>query len=727
MKNIFKIYFSDLKKVFTNRVAILIILAICILPSLYAWFYLKSSRDPYWNTKWLKIAIVNNDEWVVFNWEYINIWKDVVDELRKDDNIGRVFVDEDIAQEGTRLGNYYANIIIESWFSSKIATFLDENPQNPKLYYTVNEKINAIAPKITDKWVSSIKENIEKSFERTVEEVVMQKFNEVGLLVQSNKSNIYQFVDVIHSVNREVSWLDSWLDHTLDTAYRARNKLQTINWKVPDAYDAIDDGRDFLNDTKRLSRDTLNLLNSAPKTIKKDISDVESTVDSIGKNISNLPTISQTWKDAILTGINEISWDVSKLMAKISQNITVLSGIESTLQNIATDHPAVSVLISPLDNIISKYENIYSQLGQLNDLWARIENDVNTVEKTKKDMKKTISNIRNDVDNISYDIDKKIIPEFKTVLNELYDISDKWIDKLDELESNIPEIQQDINSGIDTIDSAIEKLEDLKKDIPWIQSSVSKLDRTLQTLQNDGLLNEFLSVALLDPDRFANFFSEPIELVENKLFSIPNYWSAMSPFFTVLAIWVWSLLLIAMFSTKVKDPEYQNLKWYEKFFGKWLFFLTISVAQWLIVSLWEILFLWVYVSNLGAFIATALVCSLVFSMIAFACVHTFWNSWKAIMIIYLVLQLSGSWWTFPVEMSDPFFQFINPYLPFTYAIRMMRESIWWVVPQVYFANLLVFLGFFVLFLFIWLFIQPLIARPVARFDHKFAESELWEE
>jgi hypothetical protein len=45
----------------------------------------------------------------------------------------------------------------------------------------------------------------------------------------------------------------------------------------------------------------------------------------------------------------------------------------------------------------------------------------------------------------------------------------------------------------------------------------------LQTLQNDGLLNEFLSVALLDPDRFANFFSEPIELVENKLFSIPNY------------------------------------------------------------------------------------------------------------------------------------------------------------------------------------------------------------
>ena len=117
---------------------------------------------------------------------------------------------------------------------------------------------------------------------------------------------------------------------------------------------------------------------------------------------------------------------------------------------------------------------------------------------------------------------------------------------------------------------------------------------------------------------------------------------------------------------------------------------------------------------------------LLFSMIAYSCVHTFGNAGKAIMILLLVLQLSGSGWTFPVEMSDPFFQTINPYLPFTYAIKIMREATWWVVPQIYYMNLLIFLWFFGLFAIIWLVIRPLIAKYVSKFDNKFAELEIIE-
>ena len=263
--------------------------------------------------------------------------------------------------------------------------------------------------------------------------------------------------------------------------------------------------------------------------------------------------------------------------------------------------------------------------------------------------------------------------------------------------------------------------------MPNIESGVSNIDSSLQGIKNDNVMNNFLSVALLNPDRIADFFSAPIELVEHKLFSIPNYWSSMSPFFTVLAIRVWSLLMIAMFTTRVKEAEFANCKEIEKFFGKWLFFLNISIVQWLIVSLWEVMFLWVYVNNIWAFILTSLVCSMVFSMIAFSCVYTFWNSWKAIMIILLVLQLSWSWGTFPVEMSDPFFQTINPYLPFTYAIKAMRESIWWVIPEIFYMNLLILLWFFWIFAIVWIIVKPLIAKPVSLFDNKFAESELWEQ
>jgi putative membrane protein len=91
-----------------------------------------------------------------------------------------------------------------------------------------------------------------------------------------------------------------------------------------------------------------------------------------------------------------------------------------------------------------------------------------------------------------------------------------------------------------------------------------------------------------------------------------------------------------------------------------------------------------------------------------------------------VLQLSWSGGTFPVEMSDPFFQAINPYLPFTYAIKAMREAIWWVVPQIFYANLSILLWFFWLFALIWLLVSPYLVKPITLFDKKFAESELWE-
>jgi len=730
MKNIFKIYFSDLKKIFSNRVAVVIILAICILPSLYARFYLKSSRDPYWNTKGIKVAIVNNDEWTIFQWSYINIWNGVVDELKENENIWRVFVDEDVAQEGTRLWHYYANIVIESWFSQKLLTFLEDEPQNPQLIYTVNEKINAIVPKITDSWTSTLKENIEKQFKRTVDEVVMSKINEIWLAVKSDEKNIYSMIDMIHKINKQVSWLDSLINSSINIANKAKSKLQELDKNMPEVYNTIDDGQIFLQDVKGVSKETIKFLDTAPSTIESDISDIKSIVKKLDWQTDSVISKMDDWKDLVLSWINILSGDIMTAKTKVTALLTVLNNVKLSLEEVSSTVTAAEILIQPINKVIAKLEAINNKLDEMleasENLASWITNWVNTLKKDKKQIQSAISNIDNDLEDISDELDNNIIPWIRNVLNELYDLAGVWRDTLNDIEWDLPDIQQDINSGIDILDTAIEHLQSFQKDVPTIKSNVSKLDNELQSIKNDWLISDFLSVALLDPERFADFFNAPIELVENKLFSIPNYWSAMSPFFTVLAIWVWSLLLMALFTTRVRDKEFEKCKDSEKFRWKRLFFLTISFAQWLIVSLWEIIFLWVYVENLWAFILTTLLCSIVFSMITYSCVTTFGNSWKAILIIFLVLQLSWSGWTFPVEMSDPFFQAINPYLPFTYAIKAMREAVGWVVPQAFYVNLIILFWFFGVFAIMWLLLKPLIAEPVATFDHKFSESELWE-
>lgn len=727
MKNIFKIFFSDLKSILWNRVAVLIILVICILPSLYARFYLKSSWDPYGHTKWIKVAVVNNDIWVNFQWKYINIWKEVVDELKENDDIWRVFVEEDIAQEWTRLGQYYANIVIETWFSEKFITVLDENPTNPQLHYTVNEKLNAIAPKITNMWTSAIKENIEKRFTKTVEEVVMWKLNEIGATVQNDKSSIYSFIDIVHKINNEVEWLDDVVDSSIRIAKNARNKLQELDNNMPNVYNAIDDSQVFLSDVQWISKDSLNLLNKSSKNLKRDFSDIESTLKSIDNQADPILAKLDKGENIAVQDLEKISSECVVAKWKVDNLISNLQEIKTKLNEISSNIPWTQIITKSIDRAIPKLESIKDKLNNIIEIFGKISNDTKNIKNNRNKLKSNINEIDSDLDDVSNELDKNIIPWLKNILSELYDLAGIWKDTLGDFENNeLPGIQNDINSGIDVLDDTIDKLEDFRRDVPMIQSNVSKLDKEMQSIKNDWMINEFLSVATLDPERFANFFSAPIELVEHKLFSIPNYGSAMAPFFTTLAIWVWGLLMIAMFSTRVKNKKFEACKRYEKFFWKYLFFLMISIVQWLIVWLWNIRFLWVYVENIWAYIGAFLSCSLVFSMIAYSCVHTFGNAGKAIMILLLVLQLSGSGWTFPVEMSDPFFQTINPYLPFTYAIKIMREATWWVVPQIYYMNLLIFLWFFGLFAIIWLVIRPLIAKYVSKFDNKFAELEIIE-
>ena len=731
MKNIFQIYFSDLKKIFSNRVAILIIVTICILPSLYARFYLKSSRDPYWNTKWLKVAVVNNDEWVMFDGSYINIWKDIVDELKQNDNIWWVFVDEDVAQEGTRLGHYYANIVIESWFSQKITTFLDENPVNPELHYTVNEKLNAIVPKITDQWTSAIKENIEKQFVRTVDEVVMSKLRDVWFTVKNDRADINRFVQIVHEINWEMWNLDKWLDSSISLANKTRNDLYRLNSKAPSIYESIDDGKQILSDTQQLSQDTINFLNSAPNKLRSDITAIESTMKKLDKQSDKVLSFAWSEKNEILSEIVVLTWYIWEIRWKIASSLSVLNDLKVKVQTLSSAGiVAASYLIDPIDNAITKYQALDQKLKKLDDKFTNISNQLNlwydTLVKDKKEIRNEVRNLEDDVNSISRDLDRNIIPWLKNLLSEVYDISGKWTDKLDEIEDNLPDVQNWVISWIDILDTTVDKLQDLQKSLPAIQSSISKLDREFQNIKKSGIIDQFLWITSIDPSSFADFFTAPIEVVEHRLFSIPNYGSAMSPFFTVLAIWVWGLLMIAMFTTRIKDLKFVNCKDYEKFFWKWLFFATISIFQWLIVSLWELLILGVYVHSAWAFMLVTLLCSITFSMIAFACVSTFWNAWKAIMIILLVLQLSWSGGTFPIEMSDPFFQAINPYLPFTYAINAMREAVGGVVPQIFCTNLSVLLWFFGLFALIWLLIRPLISKKITLFDNKFSEIELLE-
>ncbi|WP_051186000.1 YhgE/Pip family protein [Neobacillus bataviensis] len=168
MGKIWRIYKTDWKNIFSVPTVALLIGALMLLPSAYAWVNIKSMWDPYSNTSGIKVAVANEDAGAEIQGKNINVGNDTVKSLKKNHKLGWVFVTRSDAVKGVEKGKYYAYLIIPKDFSKKLTSILEINPQKPKIVFGVNEKINAVAPKITSSGASSITTQISQAFVKTV-------------------------------------------------------------------------------------------------------------------------------------------------------------------------------------------------------------------------------------------------------------------------------------------------------------------------------------------------------------------------------------------------------------------------------------------------------------------------------------------------------------------------------------------------------------------------------
>lgn len=726
MKRIWKIYWADVRRVFSNRVAALIVVVLCILPSLYARFYLKSSRDPYGNTQGIKVAVVNQDLGAGFQEHFFNIGAEVVEELKANQAIGWVFVDEKIAEEGVRKGQYYASIVIESWFSEKMTTLLDELPQHPEIRYTVNEKINAIAPKITGKGAETIKENIQRAFVDTVNRVLMEKLNLIGFDLKQSKQSMYSLIDFVHDARESLDHLDEKITKMLEISYRSRFRLEELYGELPELKKNLAQGKTTLANSALLAQNSLNFLETTPQKLKVHKNELQKIANDVDNEFSRVLNKAEQTHEQISDDLQALNPKLQHLENEIWTQIQSLTKLKEMVVSIFPQ----SSLVGSLDRMIAKLSGIDSKSHALRATVSSANHQIDQTLDFGRDTQKAVQELRKDfkttLDEVHQDYEQEIEPLLTQVLTDLRELSVQGVQRVERLEKRVPEVQRNLEGGIDILNTEIEKVRSFQEKLPKLQGSVGTIDRQLQKRKNNGKIDEIIDIATLDPGRFSSFIAEPVELVENKLFSIPNYGSAMSPFFTTLAIWVGSLLSISLFTTKSREKAFYHCKNYQKYLGKWLFFLSIALLQALVVALGDVFLLKAYVADFWAFLGVALWAATVFSLIVYTTVSTFGSAGKAMVIVFLVLQLSGAGGTFPIELSSPFFQAINPFLPFTYAIAAMREAVGGVVWEIYLPNLLVLLWFFGFFLLMGLFLKPHIAAFVARFEQKFSASELGE-
>ena len=140
MKTALGIFKRDVKRLKTNIIAVIVLLGICILPSLYAWFNIAAVWDPYGNTGGIPVAVVNEDKGSSLEGINVNAGEKIVTNLKGNHQMGWKFVDKDKAMDGIKEGDYYAVVYIPKDFSEDMISVATGTITRPEITYYVNEK-----------------------------------------------------------------------------------------------------------------------------------------------------------------------------------------------------------------------------------------------------------------------------------------------------------------------------------------------------------------------------------------------------------------------------------------------------------------------------------------------------------------------------------------------------------------------------------------------------------
>ena len=243
---------------------------------------------------------------------------------------------------------------------------------------------------------------------------------------------------------------------------------------------------------------------------------------------------------------------------------------------------------------------------------------------------------------------------------------------------------------------------------------INDLVSKVGSINNSGDLQKIVDLLKSDVQKRSDFLSNPVNIVENKLFPMGNYGTGMTPFYTVLSLWVGLLLLSSMLRVEAKG-EYSATSQY---FGKMLLFMSIAIIQAIIVALGDLYILKIYCVNPLLFVLASVFTSIIFTLILYSMCSVLGNIGKVLGIVLLVIQIGGSGGTFPIQLTPKFFQVINPFLPFTYAISFAREAIGGVVQSVLIKDIVVLLIYGAIFILISLFLK----KPINKLIHGFTES-----
>lgn len=475
IKNTINLYLLDWKRIFKNPVATLLIIAIMIIPSLYAWFNIKALWDPYGNTGELPIAVYSADKPAEFEGQDVAIGKEVLKSLHENKDLGWQFVDsKKELEDGVRSGEYYAGIYLPENFSEDLLSFTSGDIKKPEIEYTVNEKINAIAPKITDKGASTIQSQISSEFIRTASETLLKVFNEIGYDIDTNLVSINKVKSMILSTDENLDTIDGYTQQVLDL----QKQLPDIKDKLAKANEFVD----YLPEVDEMGQKVVELNDKMPelKEQAKIILDLQQKIPEIqdaGRQIAEIDNDFSSIEETMNQGIEEAKQGLT-IIQQVQDILPDVKNLESQAKNLAEDtKTGAEQLKEAVPGITTSVKTTLDSIGQVATTTGSL---AKTIENAVKDGQLT-DDEKTNINNL--------LTNFINSINEQQQATDKLISFLEDLQAN---------AGNTKLQPIIDTLKSVKPVLTDLQNRLTRLNEAVQAgdvSQVTSLLEEVQAAA----------------------------------------------------------------------------------------------------------------------------------------------------------------------------------------------------------------------------------------
>lgn len=726
MRNIWRLFTGDLKRLGHNVITVIIVLGLVAIPSLFSWYNLIACWNVFDNTGNLKVAVANSDEGYKSDLVplEINVGEQVVSALRANDQLKWTITDEEDAIDGARSGRYYAAVVIPSSFSRDMMTFYSDDVEHAKITYYTNEKKNAIAPKVTDQGADGVSAQVNTVFAETLSEVALGIASTLADYAENSDmggriGELAVHIDEVGSTMDKASSVLTMYSSVLGSAQSLVDDSAALLGQVKNEADGV---KGSVSDIKAAAGDVGDAIGTSASALSTAI---EQSAASYGAVVDSVDAAFDSASSLASSSASQLASAASRVDGQIGDYRNIIEHLESLKPLLpSAAQSAVDTMTARLNASIALQEQLRDSL---NSAAADIESGRTNTQAKRDEIKGLAQQAKDALSGAKADYDTQLKPDMEALSDTIGEASATFSSTAATLDATASDLTGAAGSVSSGIGDAKQKLDSAASDLSSSAQRMHEAGARIAEAAASGDVEALRAAIGSDPSALAKAVSAPVKLDRHAVYPVDNFGSAMTPLYTTLALWIGALLVMVTLkvtpSRRILDQMGHVPAW-QQFIGRFGVVALISLMQSTCVSVGNMVFLGVQTVNPFLYLLCYWVSGLVFAFIIYTLVVSFANFGKAISVFLLIIQVSGGGGSYPLQSLPTFVQELSPYLPVTHAVNAMRAAMFGVYNGDFWTEIGILLLFTVPFIVLGLVLRTPLIKVVSKFVEMVESSKV---